>query len=158
MTGLDHFVGYNCLQELIRMKAVLQSRVRETTEAAFIAAQRSKELSGNGRSGQTQAPEPAARSELPPQQPERESASTLLASSEETPELLPLGHPVIATPTLVVWETEEAFRAAVQVQGHDGLAAAAGASPGQGPECEGGEAGRPGPLPRAEWTLRMTSS
>jgi hypothetical protein len=30
--------------------------------------------------------------------------------------------PVITTPTLVVWETEDAFRAAVQVHGQDGLA------------------------------------
>lgn len=35
LTGLDHFVGYNCLRELIRKKAVLQGRVRETTEEAL---------------------------------------------------------------------------------------------------------------------------
>ena len=119
VTGLDHFVGYNCLQELIRMRAVLQSRVRETTQAAFSRAQKSKERSGNGRSGQTQVAEPAA---------EGEESSRLPIPAGETADLLPLEHPVIATPTLVVWETEDAFRAAVQVEGHNGLATVWGAA------------------------------
>lgn len=128
LTGLVHFVGYNCLQELIRMKAVLQSRVRETTEAAFNRAQKVKERSGDGRFGQTQAAEPAAESELSLQQPRREAASRLAIPAEESPGPLPMDHPVIATPTLVVWETEDAFRAAAQVQGHDGLAGVWGAA------------------------------
>jgi len=34
----------------------------------------------------------------------------------------------IATPTLVVWETEDAFRAAVQAQAHNGSAGVWGAA------------------------------
>jgi hypothetical protein len=51
LTGLDHFVGYYCLQELIRRKAVLQGRVRESSAEAFVRAQKGKEGNGNGRVG-----------------------------------------------------------------------------------------------------------
>jgi len=128
LTGLDHFVGYNCLRELMRMKAVLQGRVRETTEDAFSRAQRSKERSGNGQFGQGQAGKPAGESKIPVGQAERQAPSRLRSPGEETRHALPLDVPVITTPTLVVWETEEAFRAAVQVQGRNGLAGVWGAA------------------------------
>lgn len=128
LTGLDHFVGYNCLRELIRMKAVLQARVRETTEEAFNRAQKRKESSGNVRFGQTQAAKPAGESKVPPQQPEREATSSLPSPGEGARAAPPLDVPLIATPTLVVWETEDAFRAAVQVHGRNGLAGVWGAA------------------------------
>lgn len=128
LTGLDHFVGYNCLGELIRKKAVLQGWVRETSEEAFSRAQRSKERSGNGQFGQGHAQGPAGRSEIPAQQPEPEAASSFSNPGEGTRGALPLDVPVIATPTLVVWETEDAFRAAVQVHGQNGLAGVWGAA------------------------------
>ena len=48
--------------------------------------------------------------------------------AEGTRHALPPDLPVIATPTLVVWETEDTFRAAVQVHGQDGLASVWGAA------------------------------
>ena len=128
LTGLDHFVGYNCLGELMRKKVVLQGRVRETTEEAFSRAQRIKEGSGNGQFGQGQAGEPAGDTAIPAQQAEREAASSLPPLAESTRHTLPLDVPVITTPTLVVWETEEAFRVAVQIQGRNGLAGVWGAA------------------------------
>ena len=128
LTGLDHFVGYNCLGELMRKKVVLQGRVRETTEEAFSRAYRIKEGSGNGQFSQGQAGEPADESKATPQQPEREAASSLPPLADGPRHTLPLDVPVITTPTLVVWETEEAFRVAVQIQGRNGLATVWGAA------------------------------
>jgi len=128
LTGLDHFVGSNCLRELIRKKAVLQGRVRETTEEAFGRAQGIKERGGNGQFGQGQAGEQAGDTEIPAQQAEREAASSLPPLAEGPRHALPMDVPVITTPTLVVWETEGAFRAAVQVQGRNGLAGVWGAA------------------------------
>jgi len=133
LTGLDHFVGSNCLRELIRKKAVLQGRVRETTEEAFNRAQKSKERSGNGQFGQVDDGKPAGESKIPARQAERQTPSRLPSPGEETHRALPMDVPVIATPTLVVWETEDAFRAAVQVHGHDGLATVWGAA--EQPKC-----------------------
>ena len=128
LTGLDHFVGYNCLGELMRKKVVLQGRVRETTEEAFSRAQRIKEGSGNGQSGHGHAAKPAGDTEIPAQQAERGTASSLLTLADGPRHTLPLDVPVITTPTLVVWETEEAFRVAVQIQGRNGLATVWGAA------------------------------
>ena len=128
LTGLDHFVGYNCLGELMRKKVVLQGRVRETTEEAFSRAQRIKEGSGNGQSGHGHAAKPAGDTEIPAQQAERGTASSLLTLADGPRHTLPLDVPVITTPTLVVWETEDAFRAAVQVNGQNSLAGVWGAA------------------------------
>jgi hypothetical protein len=133
LTGLDHFVGYNCLQELTRRKAVLQGRVRETTEEAFDRAQKSKERSGNGRLGEAHAGKQAGQSNAPLRSVKREPASRLTIPTEGAPGALPLDVPVIGTPTLVVWETEDAFRAAVQLQGRNGLAGVWGAA--EQPKC-----------------------
>jgi hypothetical protein len=46
---------------------------------------------------------------------------------------LPMDVPVIATPTLVVWETEDAFRVAVQVNGQNSAAGVWGAA--EQPKC-----------------------
>jgi len=128
VTGLDHFVGYNCLRELMQRKAVLQSRVRETSEQAFARAQRGKESSGNGRFGQGQEGKLAGNGNaLPPESNEGE-ISSLPMLGEGTRHALPADLPVIATSTLVVWETEDTFRAAVQVLGQDGLASVWGAA------------------------------
>jgi hypothetical protein len=62
-----------------------------------------------------------------PNQTERRSQASLCwpkGLAARYPQTLPL----IATPTLVVWETEDAFRAAVQVPGQDGLAGVWGAA------------------------------
>jgi len=128
LTCPDHFVGYNCLRELIRKKAVLQGRVRETTEQAFGRAQKSKERSGNGQFGQVDDGKPAGESKIPARQAERQAPSRLPTPGEETHRALPMDVPVIATPTLVVWETEDAFRAAVQVHSQNGLAGVWGAA------------------------------
>jgi len=128
LTGLDHFVGYNCLRELMRKKAVLQGRVRETTEEAFNRAQKSKERSGNGQFGQGQAGKQVGESKTPAQQPEREATPCLPTLADGPRHALPMDVPVIATPTLVVWETEDAFRAAVQVQGRNRIAGVWGAA------------------------------
>jgi hypothetical protein len=133
LTGLDHFVGHNCLRELMGKKAVLQGRVRETTEEAFSRAQKSKERSGNGQSGQGRAGKQAGESKIPAQQAEREAASSLATLAEGPRHALPFDVPVIATPTLVVWETEEAFRAAVQVNGQNNVAGVWGAA--EQPKC-----------------------
>ena len=55
-------------------------------------------------------------------------ASGLPSTSQETGRALPMDVPVIATPTLVVWETEDAFRVAVQVHGQNVLAGVWGAA------------------------------
>jgi hypothetical protein len=128
VTGLDHFVGYNCLRELIRKKVVLQGRVKEATEEAFVRAQKSKESSGNGRFGQDHAGKAAGDGNAPSQKADGAVISSLPRLGEGTRHALPLDVPVIATPTLVVWETEGAFRAAVQIQGRDGLASVWGAA------------------------------
>jgi len=128
LTGLEHFVGYNCLRELMRKKVVLQGRVRETTEDAFGRAQRIKERSGNGQFSQGQAGEPADESPIPSQQAEREATPCLPTLADGPRHALPMDVPVITTPTLVVWETEGAFRAAVQVNGQNGLAGVWGAA------------------------------
>ena len=49
LTGLDHFVGYSCLRELIRKKVVLQGRIRETSEEAFGRAKKGIESRANGQ-------------------------------------------------------------------------------------------------------------
>ena len=128
LTGLDHFVGYNCLGELMRKKAVLQGRVKETTEEAFSRAHKSKERSGNGQLNQSHDGEQAGDTEIPAQQAEREAASRVLTLADGPRHALPMDVPVITTPTLVVWETEDAFRAAVQVHGRNGLAGVWGAA------------------------------
>ncbi|MGB6896541.1 MAG: hypothetical protein WBF37_11470 [Dehalococcoidia bacterium] len=133
LTGLDHFVGYNCLRELMRKKAVLQGRVRGTTEEAFSRAQKSKERSGNGQFGQGHNGKPAGESRISPQLAGGEAVPILPTLSEGNRCALPGDVPVIATPTLVVWETEDAFRAAVQVQGRNGLAGLWGAA--EQPKC-----------------------
>ena len=133
LTGLDHFVGSNCLRELMRKKVVLQGRVRETTEEAFGRAQRIKERSGNGQFGQTHARKQAGDGKVAVQQAEREAASSLPTLADGPRHALPMDVPVIATPTLVVWETEDAFRAAVQVHGRNGLAGVWGAA--EQPKC-----------------------
>lgn len=133
LTGLDHFVGYNCLGELMRKKAVLQGRVRETTEEAFSRAQKSKERSGNGQFGQGHVGKLGGESPIPPQPAEREAASSLPTLAEGTRRALPPDVPVVATPTLVVWETEDAFRVAVQVNGQNSLAGVWGAA--EQPKC-----------------------
>ena len=133
LTGLDHFVGYNCLQELMRKKAVLQGRVRETTDEAFSRAHKSKERSGNGRFGQGDSGRPAGETNTQPHPAEGEAASSLPTLAEGTRHALPPGVPVIATPTLVVWETEDAFRAAVQVNGQNSVAGVWGAA--EQPKC-----------------------
>jgi hypothetical protein len=133
LTGLDHFVGYNCLGELMRKKVVLQGRVRETTEEAFGRAQKSKERGGNGQCGQGHNGRPAEESKVLLQQPEREVSSSVPTLAEGTRPALPMDVPVIATPTLVVWETEDAFRAAVQVDGQNSLAGVWGAA--EQPKC-----------------------
>jgi len=133
LTGLDHFVGYNCRGELMRKKALLQGRVRETTEEAFSRAQRIKEGSGNGQFSQGHAGEQAGDTKVPAQQAKREAASSLPPLADGSRHALPMDVPVIATPTLVVWETEEAFRAAVQVHGQNGLAGVWGAA--EQPKC-----------------------
>jgi len=133
LTGLDHFVGSNCLRELMRKKAVLQGRVRETTEEAFSRAQKSKERSGNGQFSQGQAAKQAGDTGISARQAEREAASSLLTLAEGPRHALPMDVPVIATPPLVVWETEDAFRAAVQVHGQNGLAGVWGAA--EQPKC-----------------------
>jgi hypothetical protein len=128
LTGLDHFVGYNCLRELMRKKAVLQGRVRETTEEAFSRAQKSKERSGNGPFGQTYQERQASQSKTPLQPEDGEATSRLRCPGEGTRSALPFDVPVIATPTLMLWETEDAFRAAVQVHGQNGLGTVWGAA------------------------------
>jgi len=128
VTGLDHFVGYNCLRELMHRKAVLQSRVRETSEQAFARAQRVKESSGNGRFGQGQEGKLAGNGNAVPHKPNEGETSSLPPLGEGTRHALPADLPVIATPTLVVWETEDTFRAAVQVLSQDGLAGVWGAA------------------------------
>jgi hypothetical protein len=128
VTGLDHFVGYNCLRELIHRKVVLQSRVRETSEEAFARAQKSKESSGNGRLGQGQEKKLAGNGNALPRRPNEGETPSLPMLGEGTRHALTADLPVIATPTLVVWETEDAFRAAVQVLGQDGLASVWGAA------------------------------
>jgi len=133
LTGLDHFVGYNCLGELMRKKAVLQGRVRETTEEAFSRAQKSKERSGNRQSGFGHAAKPAGDTEIPAQQAQQEAASSLPPLADGPRHTLPLDVPVITTPTLVVWETEDAFRAAVQVNGQNSVAGVWGAA--EQPKC-----------------------
>jgi hypothetical protein len=133
LTGLDHFVGYNCLRELMRRKVVLQGRVRETTEEAFSRAQKSEERSGNGQFGQGHVGKLGGESNVPPRQVEREAASSLPPLADGTDRALPGDVPVIATPTLVVWETEDAFRAAVQVNGQNSVAGVWGAA--EQPKC-----------------------
>jgi len=133
LTGLDHFVGYNCLQELMRKKAVFQGRVRETTEEAFDRAQKSKERSGNGRFGQGDNGKAAGETNTQPHPAEGEAASSLPTLAEGTRRALPVDVPVIVTPTLVVWETEDAFRAAVQVNGQNSVAGVWGAA--EQPKC-----------------------
>jgi hypothetical protein len=128
VTGLDHFVGYNCLRELMQRKVVLQSRVRETSEQAFARAQKGKESNGNGLFGQGQEGKLAGNGNAPPREPNEGEISVLPMPGEETRHALPAEIPVIATPTLVVWETEDTFRAAVQVLGQDGLASVWGAA------------------------------
>ena len=128
LTGLDHFVGYNCLRELMHRQVVLQSRVRETSEQAFARAQKGKESSGNGRLGQGQEGKLAGNGNAVPRKPNEGETSSLPMLGEGTRHALPLDLPVIATPTLVVWETEDTFRAAVQVHGQDGLASVWGAA------------------------------
>jgi hypothetical protein len=128
LTGLDHFVGFSCLRELIRRKAVLQGRIRETSEQAFARAQKGKESSGNGRLGQGQEGNLAGNGDAPPPGPNEGEISSLPMLGEAPPHALPPDLPIIATPTLVVWETEDAFRAAVQVHGQDGLASVWGAA------------------------------
>ena len=128
VTGLDHFVGYNCLRELMHRKVVLQSRVRETSEQAFARAHRGKESSGNGRFGQGQEGKLAGVGNAPPPESNDGEISSLPMLGEGTRHALPPDLPVIATPTLVVWETEDTFRAAVQVLGQDGLAGVWGAA------------------------------
>src|SRR4030042_2582704 len=54
VTGLDHFVGYSCLRELIRKKVVLQGRIRETSEEAFGRAKKGIESRGNGQGREAQ--------------------------------------------------------------------------------------------------------
>jgi hypothetical protein len=127
LTGLDHFVGYSCLRELMRRKAVLQSRVRETSEQAFARTQQGMESSANGRLGQGQEGKLAGNGDAPPREP-NEGETGLPMLGEGTHHALPADLPVIATPTLVVWETEDTFRAAVQVLGQDGLASVWGAA------------------------------
>jgi hypothetical protein len=128
VTGLDHFVGYNCLRELIHRKAVLQSRVKETSEQAFARAQKGKENNGNGRIDQGQEGKLAGNGNASPPGPNEGEISSLPPLGEGTRHALPADLPVIATPTLVVWETEDTFRAAVQVLGQDGLAGVWGAA------------------------------
>jgi hypothetical protein len=128
VTGLDHFVGFSCLRELMRRKAVLQSRVRDTSEQAFARAQKSMESSGNGRFGQGQEEKLVGDGNAPPREPNEGEISSLPMLDEGTRHALPLDLPVIATPTLVVWETEDTFRAAVQVLDQDGLAGVWGAA------------------------------
>ena len=128
VTGLDHFVGYNCLRDLIRRKAVLQGRVRETSEQAFARAQKGKESNGNGRVGQGQEGKLAGNGNAAPREPNEGEISSLPMLGEGTRHALPPDLPVIATPTLVVWETEDTFRAAVQVLGRDGLVGVWGAA------------------------------
>lgn len=128
LTGLDHFVGSNCLRELIRKKAVLQGRVRETTEEAFSRAQKSKERSGNGQFDQTYGERQPSQSKTPLQPEDREAFSRLPGPGKGPRSALPKDVPVIATPTLVVWETEDAFRVAVQVRGRNGMARVWGAA------------------------------
>ena len=128
VTGLDHFVGYNCLRELMHRKVVLQSRVRETSEQAFARAQKGKESSGNGRLGQGQEEKLAGNGNALTRKPNEGEISSLPMLGEGTRHALPPDLPVIATPTLVVWETEDTFRAAVQVLGQDGLASVWGAA------------------------------
>jgi hypothetical protein len=133
LTCPDHFVGHNCLQELMRKKVVLQGRVRETTEEAFGRAHKSKERSGNGQFGQGHGRKRAGESNVTPRLAEGGAASSLPTLAEGTRRALPPGVPVITTPTLVVWETEDTFRAAVQVNGQDGLAGVWGAA--EQPKC-----------------------
>jgi hypothetical protein len=128
LTGLDHFVGYSCLRELIRRQAVLQGRVRETSEQAFARAQKGKESSGNGRVDQGQEGKLAGNGNALPRESSDGEISSLPMPGEGTRHALPADLPVIATPTLVVWETEDAFRAAVQVLDQDGLAGVWGAA------------------------------
>jgi hypothetical protein len=128
LTGLDHFVGYNCLRELIRRQAVLQGRAGETSELAFARAQKGKESSGNGRLGQGQEGKLAGNGNAVPRKPNEGEISSFPMLGEGTRHALPPDLPVIATPTLVVWETEDTFRAAVQVLGQDGLAGVWGAA------------------------------
>jgi hypothetical protein len=125
LTGLDHFVGYNCLRELMQRKVVLQSRVRETSEQAFARAQKGKENNGNGRFGQGQEGKLAGNGNALPPGPNGGEISSLPMPGEGTRHALPPDLPVIATPTLVVWETEDTFRAAVQVHGLAGVWGAA---------------------------------
>jgi hypothetical protein len=133
LTGLDHFVGHNCLRELMGKKVVLQGRVRETTEEAFGRAQKGKERSGNGQLGQGDGRKRAGESNVTPGLGEGGAAPSLPTPAEGTRRALPFDVPVIATPTLVVWETEDAIRAAVQVRGRDGLAGVWGAA--EQPKC-----------------------
>jgi len=128
VTGLDHFVGYNCLRELMHRKVVLQSRVRETSEQAFARAHKGKESSGDGRLGQGQEEKLAGNGNAVPRKPNEGEISSLPMLGEGTRHALPADLPVIATPTLVVWETEDTFRAAVQVLDQDGLAGVWGAA------------------------------
>jgi hypothetical protein len=128
LTGLDHFVGYSCLRELMHRKVVLQGRVRETSEQAFARAQKGKESNGNGLFGQGQEGNLAGNGNAPPPESNEGEISSLPVLGEGTRHALPADLPVIATPTLVVWETEDTFRAAVQVLGQDGLASVWGAA------------------------------
>ena len=94
LTGLDHFVGYNCLRELMRKKAVLQGRVRETTEEAFSRAQKSS----NGQFGQGHNGKPAGETNTQPHPAEGKTASSVLTLAEGTSPALPLDVPAIVTP------------------------------------------------------------
>jgi len=128
VTGLDHFVGFSCLRELMRRKVVLQSRVRETTDEAFARARRTTGSSGNGRFGQVSLAEPGVDRQTGSQPVGGESASARPSSGNGGCAAPPFDVPIITTPTLVVWETEDAFRAAVQVLDQDGLAGVWGAA------------------------------
>ena len=119
LTGLDYFVGYNRLRELMRKKAVLQGGVTETTEEAFHRAQKNNERTGSGESGQAQTAMAGGERNVRGQPGEREAPSKVTRTSQETRHALPPDVRVVATPTLVVWETEGAFRAAVQVNGQN---------------------------------------
>jgi len=134
LTGIDHFVGSNCLQELIRRRAVLQGRVRETTEEAFERAQRSKHAASNVQLKPDNSDDQS--------QPDRGSPTVLSDKAEATPngsvserlngpELST--SPIISTPTLLIWETQDSFRAAVQVQGRNSSPSVWGAA--EQPKC-----------------------
>lgn len=134
LTGLDHFVGSKCLEELTRRRAVLQGRVRETTEEAFGRAYRSKDAMANAGlkpDDNDDQRQPAGGSPIVLSDKAEPMPSGSVSERLNGPE--PSTTPIIFTPSLAIWETQDCFRVAVQVQGRNGSVSVWG--PAEQPKC-----------------------